>query len=123
MKNEKAKAWLFMIVLGLVIAHMFLKYPIQDSLLLKGGKSIKGIVINERGYNGKGSFLLKEENGNSIIYKYSFTVNGELYTEDSQSSKFSPGDTIEVLYLESFPSINRPAYYLKDDPESLKMRN
>ncbi|OCB70432.1 hypothetical protein [Flavobacterium crassostreae] len=123
MKNEKAKAWLFMIVLGLVIGHMFLKHPIQDRLLLKDGKSIEGIMINERGYNGKGSFLLKEENGNSIIYKYNFKMNGKLYKGDSQSSKFSPGDTIEVLYLESFPSVNRPAYYLRDDKESLKLRN
>jgi hypothetical protein len=115
MKSEKVKAWLFMIFLLLVIGHMFLKHPIQDSLLLKNGKSIKGIIINERGYNGKGSFLLKEENGDAIIYKYSFSIQGESYTGDSQSSNFSLGDTIEILYLESFPSINRPAYYLRDD--------
>lgn len=123
MKSEKIKAWLFMIVLMLVIGHMFLKHPIQDSLLLKNGKSIKGIIINERGYNGKGSFLLKEENGDAIIYKYTFNIQGESYTGDSQSSNFSLGDSIEVIYLESFPSINRPAYYIRDDEASLKLRN
>ena len=114
---------MFLIILMLIVSYPLLKHPIQDNLLLKKGKVITANIIDERGYNGKGGFILKEKEGDLIIRKYSFIVNGELYTGDSQSSKFSPGDTIEVLYLESFPSVNRPAYYLRDDKESLKLRN
>ena len=123
MKKNKIGAWMFLIILMLIVSYPLLKHPIQDNLLLKKGKVITANIIDERGYNGKGGFILKEKEGDLIIRKYSFIVNGELYTGDSQSSKFSPGDTIEVLYLESFPSVNRPAYYLRDDKESLKLRN
>lgn len=115
MNNEKLKAWLFLMGLAFMVAYTFLKHPIQDSLLLKKGKSIKGVIISNRGYNGKGGFISKEENGDAIIYKYSFNINGKDYKGDSQSTKFLVGDSIDVLYLESFPSINRPAYYLEDD--------
>ncbi|CAA9196815.1 hypothetical protein FLA105534_01330 [Flavobacterium bizetiae] len=115
MKNEKLKAWLFLIGLAIMVSYTFLKHPIQDSLLLKNGKTIRAVIINERGYNGKGGFISKEENGDPIVYKYRFTINGKEYTGDSQSTKFSIGDSIDVLYLESFPSVNRPTYYLQDD--------
>jgi len=101
-----------LICFGLFILHSFVKWPIYDFLLQKYGKTTSGRITNEKGYNGKGGNMLKEEDGDRIIYEYEFQINGESYNGDSQSADYKINDTINVVYLEKFPVINRPKYYL-----------
>jgi len=112
--NRNTLIWsrFLLICIGLFILFSFVKWPIYDFLLQQYGKTISGRITNEKGYNGKGGHMLKEEDGDRIIYEYEFRINGEEYTGDSQSADYKINDTINVLYLERFPGINRPKYYL-----------
>jgi hypothetical protein len=46
---------------------------------------------------------------------YSFSYNGNEYKGNSliNSSTGKPGDSIEVVFLEAYPSINRPTSFFK----------
>jgi len=112
--NRYSKIWsvFILVILLLSILHTFLKWPIYDFLLEKYGKTTSGKIVKEKGYNGKGGHILKEEKGDDIIYQYSFRMNNKSYFGDSQSSDYNINDTINIIYLENFPGINRPKYYL-----------
>lgn len=112
--NKHSKIWSIILLITFFIytLYLFIKWPIYDSLLKKSGKTESGKIINERGHNGKGGHMLKEEDGDRIIYEYEFEVNGKNYRGDSQSADYKINDTIDVLYMERFPEINRPKYYL-----------
>lgn len=114
-KNTKrySKIWsiFVLVVFILFVLYTFLKWPIYDFLLQKYGKTTSGKIVKEKGYNGKGGHILKEEE-DDIIYQYSFRMNNKSYFGDSQSSDYNVNDTINIIYLESFPQINRPEYYL-----------
>ena len=49
-----------------------------------------------------------------MVNKLFFTIDDKIYNGDSQSSKYKIGDTIKVIYIEDYPFINRPYYYLKN---------
>lgn len=120
-KNKKVYNYISSLCLILIFIYIFFtlfKWFFVDLILENNSSTKNAVVINE-----KNIYPNQNISPRDFSYSYSFFVNNIEYKGDSQSSKFSPGDTIEVIYLESFPSINRPAYYLKDDPESLKMRN
>lgn len=120
-KNKKVYNYISSLCLILIFIYIFFtlfKWFFVDLILENNSSTKNAVVINE-----KNIYPNQNISPRDFSYSYSFFVNNIEYKGDLQSSKFSPGDTIEVLYLESFPSINRPAYYLKDDPESLKMRN
>lgn len=113
-RNKYSKVWSRILLIAFLtyVIYSFIKWPIYDYLLQKYGKTISGRITNERGYNGKGGNMLKEEDGDRIIYEYEFQINGESYNGDSQSADYKINDTINVVYLEKFPGINRPKYYL-----------
>ena len=50
-----------------------------------------------------------------VYYMYSFSYNGNEYKGNSliNSSTRKPGDSIEVVFLEAYPSINRPTSFFK----------
>ena len=50
-----------------------------------------------------------------VYYMYSFSYNGNEYKGNSliNSSTGKPGDSIEVVFLEAYPSINRPTSFFK----------
>lgn len=120
-KNKKVYNYissLFLILIFIYIFYALFKWFFVDLILENHSSKKNAVVINE-----KNIYPNQNISPRDFSYSYSFFVNNIEYKGDSQSSKFSPGDTIEVLYLESFPSVNRPAYYLRDDKESLKLRN
>lgn len=101
------------IIQTLVMSFIILsvtKWSIIDYSLKKYGSITLGKVINEQGYNGKGGHLSKE--GNTIIYRYSFRVNGRTYSGDTQDSQHQIGDTIKIVYWDKYPEINRPHDYI-----------
>ncbi|SEG58813.1 hypothetical protein SAMN05421847_2824 [Halpernia humi] len=106
---------IFLLAVFLYFLYAFFKWPIQDYYLNQSGVVTMGKIINERGNNGTNGHFLKENNGDAIVYCYSFNLNGKTYTGDSQSSNYKIGDTIKVIYIKSVPSINRPFYYLKQE--------
>lgn len=103
---------LLLVCFVLYILYSFLKWPVYDFLLVRYGKTISGKIIDERGYNGVNGHFLKEENGDEIIYEYRFEIDGEKYFGGSQSSDYDVNDSINILYLEKYPWINRPKQYL-----------
>lgn len=113
-RNKYSKVWSRILLIAFLnyLIFLFVKWPIYDSLLKNYGKTKTGKIINEKGYNGKGGHMLNEEDGDRIIYEYEFKVNGESYRGDSQSADYEINDTIKVKYLEKYPGINRPNYYL-----------
>jgi len=111
--NSKILSKAFLLIIFLFFIYTFFKWPIQDYCLNKFGIITTGKIIDERGYNGKYGNMRKESNGDAIIYCYAFDVDNKTYKGDSQSSSYKIGDTIEVIYIKSYPSINRPNYYLK----------
>lgn len=112
--KEYSKIWsiFVLVVFMILVLHTFLKWPLYDFLLQKYGKTTSGKIVSETGYNGKGGHILREEKGDDIVYQYSFRMNNKNYFGDSQSSDYNVNDTINIVYLESFPRINRPKYYL-----------
>lgn len=111
--NSKILSRFFLLAIFLFFIYTFFKWPIQDYYLNKFGVVTIGKIINERGDNGKYGNMRKESNGDAIVYCYAVNVNNKTYKGDSQSSNYKIGDTIKVVYIKSYPSINRPSYYLK----------
>lgn len=108
----------FIICIVVYLFALIFKWFIIDFVLQKHASIKKGVIINEENIYPNQNISPRD-----FSYSYSFYVNNKEYKGDSQSNKFSVGDSIEVFYLEYCPSINRPAYYLRDDEASLKLRN
>ena len=109
--NRKSilKICIFISIIG-YISFQIIRWPIQDYYLIKYGKTTIGYITKERGYNGVNGHFKDEE---QTIHLYFFTIDNKIYNGDSQSSKYKIGDTIKVIYIEDYPFINRPYYYLK----------
>ncbi|SNA73644.1 hypothetical protein [Flavobacterium psychrophilum] len=111
-KTKKNEKLISQLILGLVffisLGYMFVRPYLYKYLLSSKGVVTNAIIINERGFNGKNGHILKEKNGDKIIYCYSFFVNKKEYIGDSQSPLFKIGDTINVVYVSNLPWINSP---------------
>ena len=109
--NRKSilKICIFITIIG-YISFQIIRWPIQDYYLVKYGKTTIGHIMKERGYNGVNGHFIDDE---QAVHLYSFTIDDKIYNGDSQSSKYKIGDTIKVIYIEDYPFINRPYYYLK----------
>ena len=103
------KICIFITIIG-YISFQIIRWSIQDYYLVKYGKTTIGHIVKERGYNGVNGHFIDDE---QAVHLYSFTIDNKIYNGDSQSSKYKIGDTIKVIYIEDYPFINRPYYYLK----------
>ena len=103
------KMCIFITIIGYILFRI-IRWPIQDYYLVKYGKTTIGHIVKERGYNGVNGHFIDDE---QAVHLYFFTIDNKIYNGDSQSSKYKIGDTIKVIYIEDYPFINRPYYYLK----------
>ena len=111
-KGNKRKSILKMCIFITIIGYILfqiIRWPIQDYYLVKYGKTTIGHIVKERGYNGVNGHFIDDE---QAVHLYFFTIDNKIYNGDSQSSKYKIGDTIKVIYIEDYPFINRPYYYL-----------
>ncbi|MFH6945161.1 hypothetical protein [Flavobacterium sp. FlaQc-50] len=86
----------------LYLCFSIFKWPVYNSLLDKYAVVKEATIINEKNIQGKGVIT------QMFTYSYAFSANGKLYNGDSKKRGYKIGNKIEVEYLESFPSINRP---------------
>lgn len=101
--KKKIGKYLF-IACVLFIAYALLGALVKVSLLKSKGKCIKAILIPELT-----SFVHRYTKA-SLVYE--FTYEGKTYSGNSLEKDISKvGDSVCVVYLPSFPSINRPLTY------------
>ena len=109
MKRRIGKFLLIACVLYIIYA--ILGTMIKISFLKKDGKCIEAVLIPELT-----SFTHRYTKA-SLVYK--FTIDGKDYTGNSLEKNTSKiGDSVCVVYLPSFPSINRALTYF--DKEEIK---
>ena len=102
MKRSIGKALIIACVLYIIYA--VIGTMVKVSFLKKNGKCIKGVLIPEMT-----SFTHRYTKA-SLVYE--FTIEGKTYTGNSLEKNTSKvGDSVCLVYLESFPSINRPLTY------------
>ena len=102
MKHSIGKVLIIASILYFIYA--VLGTMIKISFLKRNSKCIKGVLIPEMT-----SFTHRYTNAYLV---YEFTIDGKSYTGNSLEKNTSKvGDSICVVYLESFPSINRPIKY------------
>jgi hypothetical protein len=108
----ETKDWeIFFILCVLFIAYAILGTIVKVSLLKNKGKCIKGVLIPELS-----SFAHRFTKA-ALIYE--FTYEGKIYSGNSlEEDESKIGDSVCVVYLPSFPSINRPVIYF--DPGEIK---
>ncbi len=91
----------------LIIIYAFVGTWIKVSFLKNKGKCIKGVLIPEW------TSLAHRYTTASLIYE--FTYEGSTYTGNSLVQDTSRiGNCVCVVYLPSFPSINRPVSYFNN---------
>jgi hypothetical protein len=102
--SSKGKLWVARIFFWGLVSFLFLvfaRYFIVNALLKESGKCIKGVLYGET-YGVKTGYSLK----------YRFYINSKRYTgfiKEDESVKI--GDSICVVYIEVFPSENRPIQF------------
>jgi len=80
------------------------KRALTDHMLGNNAQHTKAIIIDEKNYEPNQP--VKAE----FSYSYMFIANGKQYTGNSHNTKLSIGDTVEVEYVKSWPSLNRPLH-------------
>ena len=83
-------------------AYIFISRAIENHLLEKETRVTKAVIINEKNYMGNQP--VKAE----FSYSYQFDINGKIYTGNAHDNSLSVGDSIEVKYNISYPSVHRP---------------
>jgi hypothetical protein len=88
----------------LLFVYAFLSAFIKTAILKRSGICIEAVLISEM------SSSTHRYTKASLMYQ--FTVEGEVYKGNSLVNDVSKvGDTVCVVYLKSFPSINRPLIF------------
>lgn len=100
---KRAKAIIFWVIM-IVGVFILLRAFIGDYMLKKNGVCAKAILINEQ----------NRVRSQKATLLYEFNVNGKYYKGNSLEENLTRvGDSIYVVYLESFPSINKPLKYFE----------
>lgn len=90
-------------VVGL-LSYKVIVRVLTNHLLKTDAKYMKAVIIDEK--NNYGNSPVSHEGA----YSYRFTVDGKIYTNSSLDSRLKVGDSIEIEYVKSFPSLNRPVH-------------
>ena len=95
------------------ISYIFLKTIIGNALLKNGGKCIAAVLINEQ----------NRVRSHRATLLYEFKYNGNSYKGNSLEEDLTKiGDSVCVIYLESFPGINRPIKYFNNETVTCSCR-
>ncbi len=98
---KKIKTAVF-IILCLWVVYLILITVIGNLLLKNSGRCIKGVLLKQQS---------RTSNHKPDLY-YEFAYNGKAYKGNSQEEDLSKvGDSVCIVYLKSFPSINRAVKY------------
>ena len=91
---------------GWILYHVVLYFVGNFLLRINGVKTYAVITAEPSSYARRYT---------KVYYMYSFSYNGNEYKGNSliNSSTGKPGDSIEVVFLEAYPSINRPTSFFK----------
>ncbi|MES2275287.1 MAG: hypothetical protein V4592_04645 [Bacteroidota bacterium] len=103
MKKIKDYFWItFAIALFGCLIYKIAMNSFTDHFLGSNPQHIKAIIIYEKNYMGNRS--------GRFSYSYMFGINGKTYKGNSHNSSLQPGDTVEVIYNEEHPDINKPLH-------------
>lgn len=96
------KDYLQLLIVPIIVIFFFRTQLIYDPMLnyLKV-KKVKGVIINEKNYERRGHLT------NRFSYTYKFYYEGEHYTNDSNNEDLKVGDSIDIVFISFFPSINK----------------
>jgi hypothetical protein len=91
---------------GWIFYHIAL-YFVGNFLLRISGVKTYAVITAEPSSNSR--------RYTKVYYMYSFSYKGNVYKGNSliNSSTGKPGDSIEVVFLEGYPNINRPSRFFK----------
>lgn len=94
---------IIIIICGLVILYVLFNSIIADIFLRRTGKCIKAYIYTET-----------IGTRTSADLGFRFSINNEVYKGLMPVDKvLKVGDSICIVYLESFPSVNRPLRYFE----------
>jgi hypothetical protein len=104
-KNVSLAVFAFLLVASLV--YKIFKRSLTDHLLKTDAQHIKAVIIDERNYAPNDP--VKPE----FSYSYMFIINGKAYTNNAHDASLKIGDSIEVIYVKNWPSLNRALHLEK----------
>lgn len=90
----------------------FFRLNIYKSLLNRNSVEITAKIINDR------NIISQSAIDPEYTYSYEFYVQGKPYFGDSRISDYKIGDTIQVEYWPSWPTVNMSKKYKKRHFES-----
>ena len=94
----------FFIACVLFIAYALLGTIVKVAFLRMNGKCIKGVLIPEL------TSYTHRYTKSYLVYEFNF--DGKIYSGNSlEKDRSKVGDSICIVYLPSFPGINRPVAY------------
>ena len=98
------RKFLFLIFILFVI-YLFARTFVGNLLLERNGVCSRAVLINET----------IRTKGDKASLKYTFTANGRAYEGNSLEEDLDKvADSVCVIYLISFPSVNRPIKYFDE---------
>ena len=97
--------------LGSTLAYLFIGYPILLGLLKIYGTRTEAVITSNTS-----TWLHR---WTTSCYLYEYHVNGKIYDgnsliEEDDANLSKIGTKVQVLYLDWFPSFNRPIYFWDD---------
>jgi hypothetical protein len=119
-KKIKRKIRHFKSVFSFIVSMMilvfgilyFFRLPIYKSLLNKNSIEVTAKIINDR------NVISQSAIDPEYTYSYEFYVNGIPYFGDSRILDYKIGDTIQVEYWPTWPTVNMSKKYKKRRFES-----
>lgn len=101
---DRLKAIIFWLIITAGV-FILLRTFIGDYMLKKNGICAKAVLINEQN-------RLRSQKATLL---YEFAVNGKSYDGNSLEEDLTKvGDSVCIVFLEAFPSINKPLKYFED---------
>lgn len=94
----------------IILSPLLYRLIVLDYILPKYGKETEAVLTGRAYYKSRIFSSKRSFHGGPTHYSYTFFVNGEKYMNSSRLDWEIPpvhlGDTVKVIYLECFPSIN-----------------
>lgn len=90
------------VVFLLMFGYIFYKVgkrQLTGYLLNQDAQRARAVIIDEKNYMGN--------NTRAYSYSYLFYVNGKAYKNNSQDPKLHIGDSIDIEYVEYWPSLSK----------------
>ncbi|WP_300976634.1 hypothetical protein [Flavobacterium sp.] len=98
----KARDYLQLLIVPIIVIFIFRTQLIYDPMLnYFNVNKVKGVIFNEKNYERRGHLT------NRFSYSYKFYYKGEQYTNESNNQDLKVGDSIDIIFISFFPSINK----------------